>query len=452
MLKRFRRSTSGLVTVVALCLGLATAAIGTVAYEVTHEALELQLDHRIEAETRSLIAESSGSVAGLTTAIERRTAARSTSSLDYILLGADRRSLIATIVTDNPITPGYVEFLHYRRGATTGIAQALTTPLSGSILIVAADRSGLDEIDRTLMRLFAGALALTLLIGSIAALVVGWITRKRLSRIDATALAIIAGDFTRRVPVDGSGSEFDRLAVTINLMLERINGLLDNLRQVSSDVAHDLRTPLTRLYNRLDGALADQDPVRREDAIEAAKGEAAELLEIFAALLRIAEIEGLQERVRRRPIDLAVLVEKMGETYAPDFEASGHELRVDAEHGAIVGGDQRLLSQALANLLDNALRHTPAGTSVRIGCTRDDETATILVHDDGPGAATSDPSNLFRRFGRGEHARGSPGNGLGLAMVAAICSAMGGTARIDPGRGFVVRLTFPRLKGELGGS
>jgi len=452
MLQRFRRSTSGLVTVIALCLGLATAAIGTVAYEVTHEALELQLDHRIEAETRSLIAESRGSIAGLTAAIERRRAARSTSSLDYILLDSDKRLLVATIETDNPIAPGYVEFLRYRRGTTIGIAQALTTALSGGILIVAADRDGLDEIDRTLMRLFAGALALTLLIGSIAALLVGWITRRRLSRIDATALAIIAGDFTRRVPVDGSGSEFDRLAVTINLMLERINGLLDNLRQVSSDVAHDLRTPLTRLYNRLDDALADQDPGRREDAIEGAKGEAGELLEIFAALLRIAEIEGMHERVRRGPVDLAVLVEKMGETYAPDFEATGHGLRVDAERGAVVGGDQRLLSQALANLLDNALRHTPAGTSVCVVCTHDDETAMLLVHDDGPGAATSDPANLFRRFVRGEHARGSPGNGLGLAMVAAICSATGGTARIESGAGFAIRMTFPLVKAEFGGA
>ena len=129
-----------------------------------------------------------------------------------------------------------------------------------------------------------------------------------------------------------------------------------------------------------------------------------------------------------------------------------HELQVHVEHGAIVGGRQRLLSQALANLLDNALRHTPAGTSICIICERDEETAKILVRDDGPGAATADFANLFRRFVRGEHARGSPGNGLGLAMLAAICSATGGTARIEAGAGFAIRMTFPLLKAEFGGA
>ncbi len=446
MLNRFRRSTSGLVTLVALLLGMATAVIGTVAYEVTHEALEQQLDHRIEAEMRSLIAESRGTMPGLTAAIERRSAAHSTSSLDYILLDREGNAIAATIVTDHPAAPGYEEFLHYRRGEAVGVAQALTTSLGAGTLIVAADRSGLDEIDRTLMQLFAGALAVTLLMGSVSALLVGWITRRRLARIDATAKAIIAGDFTRRVPVDGSGSEFDRLARTINSMLERINTLLDNLRQVSSDVAHDLRTPLTRLYNRLGDALSGHEAEPQRAAIEAARSEAAELLEIFAALLRIAEIEGMQDRSRRQPVDLTALVEQMGETYAPDFEASGHRFEVDAGPGAVIHGDQRLLSQAVANLLDNALRHTPAGTLVRLVGETDGRTASITVRDDGPGAAVADPSTLFRRFVRVEHARASPGNGLGLALVAAIISAMGGNARIDSGSGFAVILTFPTVE------
>jgi signal transduction histidine kinase len=301
----------------------------------------------------------------------------------------------------------------------------------------------LNEIDRTMMALFAWALAAMLVVGIAAAALIGGITRRRLARLDATAQAIIGGDLARRAPRDGSGSEFDRLAGTLNHMLDRLEGLMDNLREVSSDVAHDLRTPLTRLYNRLDLALAEEDASARTGEIEAARAQAGELLEIFAALLRIVEIEGMAERLPRQEIDLSALLEQMAETYRPDMDARGHHLRCEIEPGITIMGDRRLLSQAIANLLDNALSHTPAGTIVTVSLSRSDGEVRMAVSDDGAGVAGPDAERLFQRFARSERARSTPGHGLGLSLVAAIAAAHGGHAALGKRCGFEVVMILP---------
>jgi signal transduction histidine kinase len=444
MIGRFSRSTFGLVVLVALVLAVVTGAIGAIAYEVTHEAIEEQLDHRIAVETAALLAEAhEDGVADLADAIRRRDAARSTASLDYLLVDDAGRKLAGDIEAEAPAQPGYEEFLHYRRAGKTGIAQSLTTLVPGGKLVVAADRGGLKEIDRILATLFAAAFTAMLVVGVGAAALIGGITRRRLARIDATALAIIGGDFHRRVPLDGSNSEFDRLAGTLNRMLDRMAGLMDNLRQVSSDVAHDLRTPLTRLHNSLDRALTEADPAARTAGIEAAREQAGELLDIFAALLRIAEIEGMAERLPRQRLDLSALVEKMAETYRPDMEAAGLHLHRSITPDIGLQGDPRLLSQLLANLLDNALNHTPAGTTVAVSLERLDRAVRIRVADNGPGVAAADESRLFERFARAEQSRSTPGHGLGLALVAAVATAHGGRATLDAETGFSVTIELP---------
>lgn len=444
MIGRLWRSTFGLVALVAIVFALATLGIGAVAVTVTHEALEQQLDHRVAIETSALLAEAHEGMPDLIRAIRRREAARSTASLDYLLVDSTDRPIAGAMIALVPVIPGYDEFFHYRVGNRIGIAQALTTVVPGGKLVVAADREGLIEIDSALGALFAGALAAMLILGTGAAALVGWVTRRRLARIDGTALAVIGGDLGRRIPRDGSGSEFDNLAGTLNRMLERISGLMDNLRQVSSDVAHDLRTPLTRLCSRLDRALAEGDEPGRVGEIEAARAEAAELLEIFAALLRIAEIEGMAERLPRSDVDLSLLVEQMAETYRPDAEASGHHLRCTIMPGLHLSGDRRLLSQALANLLDNGLRHTPAGTTITLLVKERGNTIAVSVFDDGPGVEAADRERLFQRFARSERARSSPGQGLGLALVKAVIIAHGGTVSADNMPGFGITMTFPK--------
>ena len=445
MLGRLWRTTSGLVGIVALIFALATVAIGATAYEVTHEALEQQLDHRIAAETAGLLAEAKGGgLPALATAIRQREAARSAASPYYMLVDRGGTRVAGSLDAIVPGRPGFEEFLHYRTAGKGGVAQALTTEVAGGTLVVAADRADLDEIDRALATLFVGALAAMLALGLGAAFLIGWVTRGRLSRIDVTARAIIGGDLARRIPRDGSGSEFDRLASTLNRMLDRIGGLMESLRQVSSDVAHDLRTPLTRLHNKLDEATREADSGVRARLLADAQAQATDLLELFAALLRLAEIEGLSDRLARSSVDMSGLLERMSESYRPDIEDSGRILQVSIAAGLEVEGDHRLISQAIANLLDNSLRHTPRGTVIGLSAARSAAGIEIAVVDDGPGVDEGMGSRLFERFARSEQSRSTPGHGLGLSLVRAIARAHGGQAELRHRQpGFGVTLRFP---------
>ncbi|WP_242443603.1 ATP-binding protein [Sphingobium sp. LB126] len=430
---------------VALAFSAATLAIGGIAYIVTHEALEKQLDHRVAVESQALLDQAKeGGPASIAQSIRLREKARNSSSLDYLLVDDAGRPIAATISPLVPLKEGYEEFFRFRRGRYTGVGQSLTSALPGGLLVVIADRHDLKEIDRTLEMLFAGALGAMLALGVGAAALIGWLTRRRLSRVDTTAKAIIAGDLTQRVPRDGSQSEFDRLAATLNQMLDRIGALMDNLRQVSSDVAHDLRTPLTRLCNQLERASTGEDEAERAAAIHAARNQADELLEIFAALLRIAEVEGLAERRALVSVDVTALLEEMADTYRPDFEASERRLLASIPPGLRLRGDRRLLAQALSNLLENALRHTPSRTTVTLTALASQSTINIRLEDDGPGVPEAEADRLFQRFARAEASRTTAGHGLGLALVKAIAAGHGGEATLSrPARGFGVIIRLP---------
>lgn len=440
MLLRLWRSTFGVVALVALAFVAATLAIGGVAYVVTHEALEKQLDHRVAIETHAMLDEArEAGLAGVADAIRLRGRTRTTSSLDYLLVDSAGRPIAATVAPLTPLREGYEEFFRFRRGNYTGVGQSITTPLASGMLVVIADRRDLNEIDRTLEWLFAAALTAMLVLGIGAAVLIGWLTRHRLSRIDSTAKAIIAGDLTQRVPRDGSNSEFDQVAATLNRMLDRMAALMDNLRQVSTDVAHDLRTPLTRLCHQLDRAMTGE-----HEAVYAARRQADDLLDIFAALLRIAEIEGLAERRATASIDLSDLLEDMAETYRPDFEARGHKLTIDIVPGLHIAGDRRLLAQALSNLLENTLRHTPAGTAATLSARMTQDAIEITLEDDGPGVSPADAERLFQRFARAEASRTTDGHGLGLALVRAVAIGHGGNATLTRSEnGFGVTLRLP---------
>ncbi|CAM8620609.1 ATP-binding protein [Sphingobium sp.] len=440
-MRRPWRSTFGLTALVSLVFALATIVIGVVAYSVVHEAMEVQLDQRIAAETRALLARTGdGGSTRLATLIQQRDAAHSTASLGYILLDAQGTRIAGTFEAQVPPKSGYVELLPYGRDG--GIAQSLTTRLpDGSRLLVAIDRRVIDEMDVTILKLFLAAFATMLLLAVGGAWTVGVVTQRRLRRFDDAAKDIIAGDLNQRMPLDGSGSEFDRVAQTLNHMLDRNAALVENLRQVSSDVAHDLRTPLTRLHNRLHQAQTS-DGADRSAAIEAAKAETQELLELFAAILRISEVEAGTLRRDFRDLSMTDLVADLVDSYDPDFEVSGHSLSSSITAGLHLAGDRRLLRQLVANLLDNALRHTPPGTKVSIDLSAHEDAILLTVRDDGPGVPVGDVGRLFNRFSRSEASRSTDGHGLGLALVAAVARMHGGSASIlpAPGFGIAVRL------------
>ena len=438
------RSTFGLVAIVCVIFATATFAVGAAVYRAAHEALELQLDHRIAIEMKALTDEGNFSRSGIAGAIQRRDAARTTASLDYLLLDAKGARLAGALELAATPTLGYREHLRFRQNGQWRVAQALTNKLgNGDTLIVAADRGPIQEMDAALKRLVRGSAGIMLVLGIGAAWLVGSITSARLARIDATALAIIGGDLGRRMPLTGAGDEFDRVSATLNKMLDRIGSLMTNLRQVSSDVAHDLRTPLTRLHNRLEDASHAPTADARASAIAAASAQSRELLDIFASLLRIAEIEALPLHTHFKPIALTDLVLEILDTYRPDFEAREHDLQLAIAGDIEVRGDRRLLQQLVTNLLDNVLRHTPAGTAVRVSLGATDDEVWLAVIDDGPGVDPGEGSRLFQRFARGERSRSTEGHGLGLSLVAAIAQAHGGSVVIADRAGFEIVVTLP---------
>ena len=232
-------------------------------------------------------------------------------------------------------------------------------------------------------------------------------------------------------------------------MLDRIGALMGNLHQVSSDVAHDLRTPLSRLYQHPENACTHPSSVAAyEVAVDDALREAEGLLEIFPTLLRIAQVEGASPPAGFRDVDLSVGVDSVADAYQPDAEDAGHTLVAEAARGVVIHADQELLTQAAANLVENALRHTPAGTWVGIRLSQNADGSCLRIDDDGPGAGTADLPRLTHRFYRGGHSRTTPGNGLGSSLGAALAGLRGARLRLDGTQpGLRASLLFPPAQG-----
>ncbi len=421
----------------------ATLALGAGVYWAAHVALHRQLDDRIGAEVSSLVSEYHGEGAkSLRLVIGRREIARATNDLGYALFAPDGRRVAGSLDTAKP-QAGWstISFLDPTEGPDT--ARALAVDLQdGERLVVAADWEEVSGTDHLILSLLALAFAAILLIGTAGALLLGAYLRRRLSAISTAAESIIAGDLHRRVVVSPRGDEFDRLSAALNAMLDRIGELLDNLRQVSSDVAHDLRTPLTRLRNQLEeGRRADAGP----DVIERAIEQSDEVLALFGAILRLSEIEAGRLRETFGPVDVARLATDIGESYAPAVEDGGRRLTCRIDPIATVTGDRELIAQALINLLDNAQSHTPKGTTISLGlCAREDR-IRLEVADDGPGVAEEDWNRITQRFTRLEASRSQSGHGLGLSLVAAIARIHGAKLVFGDNRpGLIVALEFGR--------
>ena len=310
---------------------------------------------------------------------------------------------------------------------------------------VGEDLEQVGEIEDMFLGILASALGVVLVLEVGGRLLLSAAFLRRVDTITRTANAIIGGDLSRRVERTGSGDDLDHLSATLNAMLDRIAGLMENLRQVSNDIAHDLRTPLTRLRQDLDEA-QKQDPtaVDLKRVIDGAITEADALLEIFSALLRIAQIEAGTRRSAFRPVDLSDVIRTVAEAYAPAIEESGRALRSEIADGVQINGDRGLLSQLFVNLVENALHHTSAGTVIVLRLSRQPTGAVAEVADDGPGIPADERAKVFRRFYRLERSRTTPGSGLGLSTVAAIVELHHAAIELlDHAPGLRVVIRFP---------
>jgi signal transduction histidine kinase len=279
-------------------------------------------------------------------------------------------------------------------------------------------------------------------------LAVGFIaSRNFLGRIEAINRStdrIRAGEVEHRMAVSGSGDEFDRLSQNLNAMLDDIQRLLAGIRTVTDNIAHDLRTPLSRLKNGLELALADASEEERRQAIERAIGESDQLLRTFSALLAIADAEVGASRIERQPVELGELARDVVELYEPLADERGVSFALEAEEPATVEGDRQLLFQLLANLLDNAIKYGADGGRVDIKVRRVDGKPEIVVADRGAGIPEKDRERVLDRFVRLDESRTTPGIGLGLPLVKAIAHLHNAELELgDNAPGLLVRVRFP---------
>jgi signal transduction histidine kinase len=320
----------------------------------------------------------------------------------------------------------------------------------GIYLFVGRDTSQISATRVRIIQAFAWIEGVSIVLAGLGGIFFSVQFMRRIDAITRTCQSIVAGKFNDRIPLRGSGDELDTLSVAINNMLDRISTLLDNLRQVSSDVAHDLRTPLTHLRNRLEEAR--QKSVTTDDyaaVVSHAIDDTDHLLVIFSALLRISQIESGSRLAAFSTLSLTDILERIYEMYGPVAEDEHHVLLHDIQKDVRIRGDGELLTQMFSNLIENAIRHTPSGTRILIRLAVSGNTVAASVEDNGPGIPLGEYDKVFRRFYRLTSSRSTPGYGLGLALVTAIANLH--NAKIELGDnhpGLRCLISFDHLSGS----
>jgi signal transduction histidine kinase len=353
--------------------------------------------------------------------------------------------------------PGWLETNYHRLEAPEGaehraLVRVVQLP-GGFHLLVGRDLDERERLFGIIVNAGQWSLALVIVLGLIGGF---FVSRRVLSRIDAmtgTAQTIMAGDLSGRLPVAGTGDELDRLADNVNAMLERIEALMRGLKEVSDNIAHDLKTPLTRLRNRCEQALRSASgEASYRAALESTIAESDDLIRTFDALLMIARAESGQARENMTDFDASEIARDVGELYEPVADEKGIALKIDAPAAAPVRGNRELVSQALANLIDNAIKYAgpngkvngvPAEIVVKAG--NDGERITLSVADHGPGIPDADRGRVVERFVRLEQSRSEPGSGLGLSLASAVARLHGGELKLEDNHpGLRTTIALPR--------
>ena len=328
--------------------------------------------------------------------------------------------------------------------------------LSGGFrMLVGRDLEERDRMHDVVINAGRWSLAIVVILGIAGGL---FVMRRVLQRVDAmtaTAQTIMAGDLSGRLPVGGTGDELDRLAGHLNAMLDRIEALMRGLKEVSDNIAHDLKTPLTRLRNRCEEALRTaEDEAQYRAALEGTIEESDGLIQTFNALLMIARAESGQARDNMRDFDAAEVAHGVGELYEPLAEEKGLTLTIDAPVAALVRGNRELVSQALANLVDNSIKYAapaaalPEGVrpEIRIQTTSEGDRILLTVADRGPGIPEADRARVLERFVRLEQSRSQPGSGLGLSLALAVAHLHGGDLKLEDNQpGLRTVISLPRV-------
>jgi signal transduction histidine kinase len=458
--KLFRTTTFKLTLVYLVIFALFAAFLLAYFALNTRRLITEQINSTVDAEITGLSEQyRQGGIRRLVAVIEARSR-RPGSSL-YLVTTFAGETLAGNVgslapgVLDNP---GWSETA-YRRleeqegGGHTALVRVFQLP-GGFRLLVGRDLDERERLYHIVLDAGRWSIAIVIILGIAGGI---FVTRRVLLRVDAmteTTRIIMAGDLGGRLPVAGTGDELDRLAVNLNEMLDRIEALMLGLKAVSDNIAHDLKTPLTRLRNRAEEALrvAHTDTEYRA-AIEQTIAESDELIRTFNALLMIARAESGHARDNTSEFDAAEIARDVVELYEPLAEQKGLALKVEADGAALVNGNRELVSQALANLVDNAIKYAspPPGQSngavpqIVVRALNEGERIVLTVADTGPGIPEADRARVVERFVRLEQSRSQPGSGLGLSLASAVARLHGGELTFeDNGPGLKSIIALPR--------
>jgi hypothetical protein len=448
----FRTLAFRIVLVYIAIFAISGAGLVAFTYWNTKRALDFQTDQTIEAEITGLAEQyQRQGLGGLTDVVMSRS------------MSGGQGLYLLTDLLHHPIAGNldgwpeiiyrsdhFVEFNYDRKvGGTTTLRRArgrLFQLAGGFQLLVARDVHERHETSRLFSTTLPWSLLLMLVLGIAGGALMSRNLLARLDSINTTSRDIMAGNLSRRVPVYGADDEFDALAANLNRMLDRNERLMRGMRDVTDSIAHDLRTPLNRLRNRIDAALRRVPPDSVEAReIESASTEIDGLIATFNALLLIAEAEAGMAREAMTRVDLRDVVEGIAELYAPVAEENGLRFEAGPSGSATIAGNRTLISQALANLVDNAIKYTPAGGLVRIFIENTATDVTVVVADNGAGIPEQDRERVTERFVRLEASRSSPGSGLGLSLVVAVARLHDAQFQLsDNGPGLRAAIRFRR--------
>ena len=428
--------------------GLAGTGLVFFVFWSTAAFIERQTDATINAEITGLAETYRGrGLRGLSAIIVERS--RNQRQSLYLLADARRRPLAGNLDGWPPAETGPGGWLEFRfdRPVAGEIeqhdARARHLPLPGGFnLLVGRDVEDRNLVTQRIRRSLTWSLAGILVLGLGGAVLVSLGTQRRLETINRTAREIMAGDLSRRIPASGGGDELARLAANLNTMLDRIERLMTGMRNVSDNIAHDLRTPLNRMRNRIEVALMEEnDEAAYREVLERTVAEAAALIDTFNALLAIARAESGLLRREMEALDPAPLLRDVIDLFAPAAEDAGMRIESDLETGLSLRAHRALLSQAVSNLLDNAIKHG-AGT-IEVALRRQAGQIEIRVADAGAGIAAADREKVLDRFHRLDASRSSPGSGLGLSLVRAVAGLHDAALSLDDAApGLAVTLRF----------
>jgi signal transduction histidine kinase len=374
---------------------------------------------------------------GLITLIQQRVANKSFADNVYILVDPSLAILAGNLKAWPSTVAAARGWTEFRAPET--LPNATNRPLlrailetfpSGDRLLVGTDISDLDRFADQIKTAVISIVALIFVLAAVASILVTRRTVGRIESINATSRAIMLSGLDKRIPLRGTHDEWDRVAENLNLMLDRIETLMGEVTQVSDNVAHDLRTPLTRMRGRLEKAyhgqrIAEDDQSLIGDTI----ADLDAVLRIFSSLTRIAQIETQVRKGGFRTVNLVEIASEVVELYDAAAEPDGTRLTVVGDREVLVTGDRDLIFDAIANLVDNAIKHGRPGGQVVVANENIDGRPVISIADDGPGIPADEYAHVFKRFYRLEHSRYTPGNGLGLSLVAAVARLHG--ARIE---------------------